>query len=111
MLGKGKIFIFLLVASCQVWTNMDSSRIVEVDQGGPYHLVEVPNMENLYDDLQMSPVDYLELQNQENPILMDRIKSLRQKRDEKSHMAFRRVMRNDVEGSPKDLLGMSKHWR
>ena len=116
MFGKGETLFCLLVASCQVWPNMDIRKIVGTYQGGPYYLVELPSMDDSLDGLEMNLEDYLESPYQESPIQMDRIKSLQQKqdgkkRDGKKRVVFLRMIRNDDKISPSSLLGMSKQWR
>ena len=111
MFGKGETLFCLLVASCQVWPNMDIRKIVGTYQGGPYYLVELPSMDDSLDGLEMNLEDYIESPYQESPIQMDRIKSLQQKQHGKKRVVFLRMIRNDVKRSPSSLLGMSKQWR
>ena len=111
MFGKGETLFCLLVASCQVWPNMDIRKIVGTYQGGPYYLVELPSMDDSLDGLEMNLVDYIESPYQESPIQMDRIKSVQQKRDAKKRVVFLRMIRNGIKISPSSLLEMPKQWR
>ena len=111
MLGKGKAFIFLLTLSCLVGPKLGFSKLVGLEQGGPYYLAQLVDIENLPDDIQMNSEDYLEPQYQESPIQMARIKSLRRKRNEKYHMALRRVTRNGIRSTPSNTQGMTRYSR
>ena len=111
MFGKGETLFCLLVASCQVWPNMDIRKIVGTYQGGSYYLVELQSIDDSLDGLEMNPEDYIESPYQESPIQMDRIKSWQQKRDAKKRVVFLRMIRNNVKRFPSSLLGMPKQWR